>query len=391
MANILDYLDWRGDLPFSAAPFNEVDALILAELSYFPAEGIVPADIGESISISELRSRFDADKVPAEKRIVSFEQDIQLMNKLADSRRFDSMKLTGYVNNIDPAKDLQFAAMTFIFDKFTFVAFRGTDSTITGWKEDCNISFMQETASQRMAVDYITENFGGGDDVLVIGGHSKGGNLGVYAAAFCDGSIKKRIRAVFAFDSPGFVEEVAASEEYLSVTKKIFSMIPQSSLVGQLLSGSAEPRIVKSSAGGIMQHLAFTWQVTRNSFDYAEELSKLGVLINKTMTGWVSSLDESERQSFVEAVFTVLEAAESETINEINSNKRKSFAAILKALKKLPAEKRAAAKKALSQLATYGKKALISGLEEELADKELPKLPRLPDTAGLIGAKKTES
>ena len=391
MANILDYLDWRGDLPFSAAPFNEVDALILAELSYFPAEGIVPADIGESISISELRSRFDADKVPAEKRIVSFEQDIQLMNKLADSRRFDSMKLTGYVNNIDPAKDLQFAAMTFIFDKFTFVAFRGTDSTITGWKEDCNISFMQETASQRMAVDYITENFGGGDDVLVIGGHSKGGNLGVYAAAFCDGSIKKRIRAVFAFDSPGFVEEVAASEEYLSVTKKIFSMIPQSSLVGQLLSGSAEPRIVKSSAGGIMQHLAFTWQVTRNSFDYAEELSKLGVLINKTMTGWVSSLDESERQSFVEAVFTVLEAAESETINEINRNKRKSFAAILKALKKLPAEKRAAAKKALSQLATYGKKALISGLEEELADKELPKLPRLPDTAGLIGVKKTES
>lgn len=391
MANILEYLDWRGDLPFSAAPFNEVDALILAELSYFPAEGIVPSDMAKSISIAELRDRFNADSVPSEMRIISFEQDVELVNKLAESRRFDGMRLTGYVNIIDPTKDLQFAALTCIFEKFVYVAFRGTDSTLAGWKEDCNISFMQETASQRMAVDHITENFGGRDDVLVFGGHSKGGNLAVYAAAFCDESIRRRIRAIFAFDSPGFMEEVAASQEYLAVTHKIFSVIPQSSLVGQLLSGSAEPRIVKSSASGIMQHLAFSWQVTRSGFDYAEELSKLGVLINKTMTGWVSSLDESERQSFVEAVFTVLEAAESETINEISSNKRKSFSAILKALKKLPAEQRAAAKKALSQLATYGKKALISGLEEELAEKELPKLPKLPDAAGFIGAKKTEN
>ena len=369
MANILDYLDWRGDLPFSASPFNSVDALILAELSYFPAEGIVSDGMDKTVTLAELRDRFDGDKVPQETRIVSYEQDVELVGKLADSHRFDGMRICGYVNKVDYAKDLQFAALTCIFENFTYVAFRGTDSTLAGWKEDMNFSFMQETASQSMAVKYITENFSDNKDVLVFGGHSKGGNLAIYSAAFCDEAIRKRVRAIFAFDSPGFIEEVAASKEYLAVTDRVISVIPRSSLVGQLLSGSTENRIVKSSASGLAQHIAYSWQVNRSGFEYAEELSKLGVFVNKTMTGWISSLDESERHGFVDAVFAVLEAAESETFNELSSNKRKSFAAILKALKRLPPEQRNAAKKALSQLASYGKRAFIAGLEENLADK----------------------
>lgn len=365
MANILDYLDWRGDLSFAAAPFNEVDALILAELSYLPAEDIVPSEKGRYITISELRERFEPDIIPPEQRIVSFDDDVVLLNKLAESHRYDGMGLTGFVSRIDSDNDLQFAAMTCVFDKFTYVAFRGTDSTLAGWKEDMNISFMKETASQSMAVRYVEKYFRGTDEVLVFGGHSKGGNLGVYATAFCDEQIRQRVRAVFAFDSPGFNEEVAASAEYKAVTDKIFSIIPQSSLVGQLLCGSAQPRIVKSNAGGLMQHIAYSWQVMRCGFDYAEELSKLGVFVNKTMTGWISSLDERDRKGFVEAVFTVLESAQSDTFNELGSNKRKSFTSILKALKKLSPEQQSVAKKALSQLATYGKKALLSGFEEE--------------------------
>lgn len=374
MANILDYLDWRGDIPFSVSSFNEVDALILAELSYLPAEEILPADISKTVTISELCERFVPDIIPIEDRIVSFDDDVKLLHKLAESHRFDGMRLTGYVNRIDPDEDLQFAAMTCIFDNFTYVAFRGTDSTLAGWKEDMNISFMKETASQSMAVRYVDENFADTDTVLVFGGHSKGGNLSAYAAAFCKEEIRQRVRAIFAFDSPGFNEEVAASHEYLAITEKMISIIPQSSLVGQLLSGSSEPRIVKSSAGGIMQHFAYSWQVRRSGFDYAEELSKLGVFVNKTMTGWISSLDEHDRQSFVDAVFTVLESAQSETFNELGSNKRKSFASIIKALTKLSPEQQSAAKKALSQLATYGKKALLSGFGD---DKEPLRLTSL--------------
>ena len=369
MANILDYLDWRGDLPFSVSSFNAVDALILAELSYFPAEGIVPAGMDKSVTLAELRDSFDGEKVPPELRIISYDQDIELVNKLAESRRFDGMRLCGYVNDVDSSRDLQFSALTCVFDKFTYVAFRGTDSTLAGWKEDLNFSFMHETASQSMAIKYISENFSDSKEVLVFGGHSKGGNLAIYATAFCDKSIRKRVRAIFAFDSPGFNEEVAASKEYLAVTSRVISVIPQSSLVGQLLSGKTRHRIVKSSASGLAQHLAYSWQVNRFGFDYAEELSQLGVFVNKTMTGWIASLDESDRQGFMDAVFSVLDAAEGETFNELSSNKRKSFAAILKALKRLPPEQRNAAKKALSQLASYGKRAFIAGLEENLADK----------------------
>ena len=41
MSNMLDYIEWRGDIPFTAAPFNEVDNLVLARLSYIPLNGII--------------------------------------------------------------------------------------------------------------------------------------------------------------------------------------------------------------------------------------------------------------------------------------------------------------------------------------------------------------
>lgn len=44
MANIMDYMDWRGDLSFEADEFNEVDNLILAQLAYVDFEGIVTAE-----------------------------------------------------------------------------------------------------------------------------------------------------------------------------------------------------------------------------------------------------------------------------------------------------------------------------------------------------------
>ena len=54
MANLLDYLDWRGDLPLSRDPFNEVDNLILAELSFVDFGGIVPGPgAGAAVPLGE--------------------------------------------------------------------------------------------------------------------------------------------------------------------------------------------------------------------------------------------------------------------------------------------------------------------------------------------------
>lgn len=378
MADMLGYLDWRGDVPFSVSPFNEVDALLLAELSYFPAEGTVSKDMSEPVSLKEAYSKFKADKVPEEVRIISFEQDVELMRKMSESRRFADMKIAAYTNVINPSIDLQFAALTCIMDDFIYVSFRGTDGSIAGWKEDCNISFMDETAAQCMAVEYVKKHLTNDSRPLVLGGHSKGGNLAVYAAAFCPGEIQQRVSRIYSFDGPGFKDEITSSEGYKAVSRKIISVIPQSSLVGQLLSSSIEHRIVKSTASGIMQHLAYSWQVEAHSFDYAEELSKTGVFINRTMSSWLSSMDDNDRQTFVDAVFGVLEASDSETFKGMHNNRRKSFAAIIKALKALSPEQQAAAKKALAQLASQGKKALLAGLEEEERLQKRPAILEKP-------------
>ena len=374
MADMLEYLDWRGDVPFSVSPFNEVDALLLAQLSYFPAEGIVSAEMDGPLLLKEVYSKFDAKKIPEEVRIVSFDQDVELMRKMSESKRFADMKVAAYMNVVNPPIDLQFAALTCILDDFVFVSYRGTDGSIAGWKEDCNISFMDETPAQCMAVEYIKKHFKDDTRTLVLGGHSKGGNLAIYAAAFCPEDMQQRVKRIYSFDGPGFKDEITSSKEYNAVSGRIVSVIPQSSLVGQLLSGTIEHRIIKSTASGIMQHLAYSWQVRANSFDYAEELSKTGVFINRTMSSWLSSLDDKDRRTFVDAVFGVLEASDSDTFKGMHQNKRKSFAAIIKALKALSPEQQAAAKKALSQLASQGKKALITGLEEEEKKQKRPAL-----------------
>ena len=74
MADIIDYLIWRGDVPFSADPFGEVDNLILAELSYMKFEGIVPSD-GTEIPLwraaEEYLALYPPEERSARSRIVS--------------------------------------------------------------------------------------------------------------------------------------------------------------------------------------------------------------------------------------------------------------------------------------------------------------------------------
>ena len=58
MANLMDYLDWRGDLTLEISPFNEVDALILAELSFVDFDGIVPPpELGRGLPLNEAAGR----------------------------------------------------------------------------------------------------------------------------------------------------------------------------------------------------------------------------------------------------------------------------------------------------------------------------------------------
>lgn len=242
MANIFDYIQWR-DLSIEKVEFNEIDNLILARLSYFPLDGVVNGE--EEISITEAYEKYE--KLENKGRILQ-QEDTTLFPILAKSTRFGKMKLTNYINKIDPKQEKQFSAVTILMpDNTIYVAYRGTDNTIVGWKEDFNMSFSELVPAQTDAANYLNNIAYKYKNNIRVGGHSKGGNLAVYAAAFCDTEIQDRIINVYNNDGPGFCDKIINSKQYQNIIKKVHTYIPQSSITGVIKSSRRNNNIKKHS------------------------------------------------------------------------------------------------------------------------------------------------
>ena len=310
MSNMLDYLRWRGDLELTRDPFGEVDGLIFSELSYFRLESVpslaLPVPLKELPSL--LRGRDFAKSRSAE-------QDKTLLELLASGRRFREALLCEYTHELDDNIGMQFAAMTFLLpDQTLFLAFRGTDGTLTGWKEDFSMAFSPAVPAQQMAQDYTASIAGQIDLPLRLGGHSKGGNLAVYAAATVPEEVRRRIRSVWTYDGPGLNPEVFHSASYAAVEERIHSYVPEASVIGMLLMHPEKYVTVKSDSGGIAQHYPFTWQTMGPSFVHARELTEGSRSMENATAQWLRSVSESERREFVDALFRVLETSESNKI-----------------------------------------------------------------------------
>jgi hypothetical protein len=340
MANISDYLEWRGDISFREDPFNEVDNLILSELAYTRFGDIIPAD-GKTIPIRKAAEDFFA-LYPAEdlRKSTSFlDQSPLLMEGMITGKRFGNMKLCRYINEVDPDKDLQISALTFRLDDCTaYVAFRGTDSTVVGWKEDFDLSYKIYTEGQSRAVDYLNETGARLRCPIRVGGHSKGGNFAVFASAFCKDSVKRKIKEVYSNDGPGFRKEVTSTPEYKALRPHVRSYVPDTSIIGMLLSTGYDHNVVESSGKGIMQHDGFTWQVKRNRFVRAD-MSDFGTFVRRTQTDWLRKFDDETRESFTRSLFSIFEATGAETFGEIGDSKWKSIESMFSAMRDMPRDK----------------------------------------------------
>ena len=290
MANIFDYLDWR-DISLEKVEFNEIDNLILARLSYFPLDGSVKEN--DEITVKEAYLKMKEQGTTG--RILQAE-DIDLFPKLANSERFGNLKLTGFVNKIDPEAEKQFSAVTILFpDNTIYVAYRGTDNTIVGWKEDFNMSFSDLVASQTESVKYLEKIANKyPEKKILVGGHSKGGNLAIYASVFCKPKIQDRIIEVYNNDGPGFSEKVVQSPEYEKMIKKVHTYIPQTSIIGRLLNHKEETTIIKSTQMGIMQHDLYSWQVLGAKF-VEDELTNSSEFIDQKITNWLREVSPEQR------------------------------------------------------------------------------------------------
>jgi len=346
MANILTYLDWRGDLTLDRSPFCEVDNLILSELSYLDFSGIVPPPGEGSLPLAEAAEAFfrragrPSGKI--DMGVLVPDAIPVLLEKMASAPRFEAMALSGFVSTLDVERSEQFAALSAdLGDGSVYLSYRGTDDTIAGWKEDFLIGCMPEVPAQKKAVQYLTEAarlFP--RKRLIPGGHSKGGNLAAYAAVFAPAAVQRRISSVWSNDGPGFHSSVLTSPGHQRVEDRIRSIVPKSSVVGMLLEHEEHYSVVDSTQVGLLQHDGFSWEVMGDHFVTLREVSRQGYVNERAMKDWVSALSQPEKEKFVDGLFEVLTASGASTVSELKENGFRSAAAMVRAMKNMEKDTR---------------------------------------------------
>lgn len=305
MSNVMDYLRWRGDLSFARDPFNEVDAVVFANLAYLRLEGSAAQYPYIPLRLADAAEEFF--HLPDAAQRGRGTNDLELLKLAARTPRFASVRLVRYRSQFIPEEDTQFAAETFLLDDGSIViAFRGTDNTLVGWKEDFNMSFQQTVPSQRLALDYVRELYSEYLCPIRICGHSKGGNLAVFSAARSSPMIQDKIESVYNFDGPGFTSYMMGDPGYLAMVPKIHTFVPQSSIIGMLMEREEPIRIVHSNQVSILQHDTLSWDVMGKELAEAPELTSDARFIKATIQNWLLEMDLSERNEMVEALFSLL-------------------------------------------------------------------------------------
>ncbi len=339
MANVFDYLRWRGDIGFDTLPINEIDALIFCELSYIFFEDIVP-DEG-SITLAEAAGIFFKNNEGKEIKLGEIvpREIVDLFRLAAETERFASVPMTKFINIIDDIRVEQFCALTFLpTERDIFIAYRGTDDTITGWREDFRMAFSSPIPAQERAEEYLS-SAADNDRSIFLGGHSKGGNLALWSALTAPDAVCGRIRQVYNFDGPGFLENVWEERGYERIADRITTVIPTGSIVGMLLKYHANYRVARSSAKKyIYQHDALTWEVMGAEFVCDEDVAPEIRRVNDVVDKWLCSMDPREREDFIEGFFDILCSANVKTLTELADNP----GAVLKAFSGIDPETRQA-------------------------------------------------
>ena len=316
MADMFEYLKWRGDISFSRVPPTPVDALILSTLVYIGFDGIVPENPAQPVPLYAAAEEFLA-LTDREQRI-RVKSDLALLRAAADAPRFRNAELFFYRSHLIPEEETQFAAMAFLLEDGTaFLAFRGTDYSLIGWKEDFNMSFQDSVPAQREAAAYTAEFAAACPVLLRLGGHSKGGNLAVFAAAKMTPDIQNRILEVYNLDGPGFTDSMLGHPGYLHMVPKIRTYIPESSIIGMLLEHEEPYTVIKSRLVSILQHEPYSWELMAGQFICVNEISSGAKFIDRTVKNWIANMSREERSVLVDAMFDLLSAGGANRVHDL--------------------------------------------------------------------------
>ena len=368
MRNMLDYARSRLER-FDERGFCTVDSLILSWVAYtrLPAgdSDLAPARGWEGVRLADLHRAEHFDAYYA--GMWSEEAGLALLAAVAASPRFRDVRVVGYADITDPRAEKQFAAMTLrLAEDLSYVAFRGTDASLVGWKEDFTLASRCPVPSQVEAAHYLADAAArvGGD--LLVGGHSKGGNLAVYAAATAPRDASGRVTRIFSHDGPGFLAEFLATEDYRRVGPRVDKTIPQSSVVGMLLEQQEGYRVVRSSRAMIWQHDPFSWVVEDCDLVSLDGLAPDARYLNRTISAWLSGLTAEQRGRFIDTLYSVIDLGDVTTTRELRADWRHSIPVRARAFASLDAETRSFVTQTLTALVPLGVRVVPGLLAEDL-------------------------
>ena len=356
MSHIVSYVKRQQEKTFGDEPFNEVDALVLAQFIYLKLDGLVPtiSQKKEAVYLYELADIMDYDKVFADERYRK--DNVELFHAMAESKRFRRMRMNYFSDITSVLAETQFSAMTvFLENGPTVIIYRGTDETMVGWKEDFNMSFKEPVTGQSLSALYLQQISKLLEGDFTVLGHSKGGNFAVYASMNVDEKVQNRIEKVYSFDSPGFRPEILESVDFNRIKDRIIKYLPHSSIFGVLLQSKENYQIVECFSIGVLQHNPYNWQVDGSEFKKLDKLDRGSVFLSETYNEWLYSLTDEELHAYSEIWYRIMQEANITTMLEFTKEPGKTLTSLIDAIRETDAQTKEMAKELAHSLIEVAK------------------------------------
>ena len=322
MGNLITYVQQYEAQTFKDKSLTDIDILVLTEIAYLPFDEIVSSSFEEkaAISLNQLGKEFEIikEKEHENNPFMITKERIQLLDVVSKSQRYKDIKVFGFMNDIDDELTKQFAAVCYQWEEESrWIIFRGTDESLTGWKEDFMMTYSDLIPAQTDAIEYLrkqAELFSGS---LNISGHSKGGNLSLYASAMQEEDIQHRIKQIYCWDAPGVHRSILNTEGYQRVVSKVKRYIPQDSIVGLMLESQVPYHSIESQGSGISQHSALMWNIEDDHFVELTELTRNSQLTDQTFKQWTEVVSDEELKLFFDTFFELFFEMGVETVNDV--------------------------------------------------------------------------
>lgn len=338
MATIIDFLNRNKDVPFSTMPLTDADILCLNEIGYITFGEVLAGDfdLSKELALHDVLLRYEEQGQEIPYDFLLTKDRVDLIKLMISSKRFEGLCLSNYVNEIDEALEKQFAAMVFRLPEInhTQIVFRGTDDSMVGWKEDFKLTYMREIPAHRSAIAYLKNYLSTHEGQVVVSGHSKGGNLAVYAASHLPLEFQEKITCVYMLDAPGLQTSVLKSQSYQAIRSRIKGIRPEESIVGVMLEIDVPQVIVASNSFGVFQHAATNWQVDELTGNYvlAEKPTELSLNLQQTFKQWTDELSSQELKLLFDTLFDTLIGSGITSLNDVSGLNLNSASKFLNAI-----------------------------------------------------------